>query len=101
MPVVMKFKIAPVIKELPEEVSSQFVGLEIPVNSLEDIVYVGRVNVKLVVYQLPLVIEEAIAVEKDQLIIAAYRRGRTELAEYLFRLNCDKFMFHPSLVSIS
>jgi hypothetical protein len=101
MPVMMRFVAAPVIAELPESISRQFIGLEVPVNTLDDLVYIGGVTGTLTCYKLPRLLEESVVAEKDKLVIAAYRQGKKELGDVLCRLNCDKFLFHPSLVRVS
>ena len=97
-----KVLIEPALAEIYAEICKQFIGLEVPLNRLESVgvLEMNEGSTLLISESAEDVYPEHVAVEMEQLVLAAYRQKRYALAKYLETQRIKKLMVPVSLIKI-
>ena len=98
----IKFEKEPALAGISVEICKQFIGLEVPLNRLESVgvLEMNEGSTQLISEPMEEVYPEHVAVEMQQLMLAAYRQKRYALAAYLETQRFIKLMIPVSLIII-
>lgn len=99
MSVVYRFHTAPAIKQIPPEVLRCFVGLEVPINTLEVVGTLGATK-SVISRKYPKYPQHNVVMTKEALIEACFRQRRYDLGHFLdSHVNVDTFVVDGTLVN--